>query len=237
VKHLLLVTALIAGCGETGLERVSFPIHAAGTGETTFESDGWSVTIERAELGFGPIYFCATSFADVDVCPQAEAEWLGSSTIDALDPAPVMLGEAQAVTATVRSAMFDYGRTWLATDERASAGEGAPQGHSAVFELRATRDGTDLEVHAEVDVDPGAAGQSAILGAQVGTHEITGREALTVRFDPSVWLSRLDVERVLALDDEGDGVVVLAPGDPDYEALVIAMSAGSLPSFEWTEEP
>ncbi len=225
----LCIALLFVGCGETGLERVSFPMHAAGTGETAFESDGWTVTIEQADVGFGPIYFCATSFADVDVCPQAEAEWLGTATVDALDDAPQMLGEADAVTATVRSARFDYGRTWLAQDGEPRANEGSPGGRSAIFVVRATRGPTAVEVRAEVDIDAGNAAQSAVLGAPVGTHEITGTEALTVRFDPSAWWRRVDFDRIAARGE----TVTLAPGDPDYEALVIAMTAGTLPAFEW----
>lgn len=233
MKRVVCIALLISGCGETGLSRVSFPVHGAGTGEASFESNGWAVAIEQADVAFGPIYLCATPFADIDVCPQAEAEWRGSAAIDAIDPAPQMLGDAEAVTATVRSAMFDYGRTWLLRDERPRATEAAPSGHSAIFVVRATREAVMLEVRADVDVDPGSAGQSAVIGASTGTHEITGEEALTVRFDPSAWWQRVDFDRIAASDVDGDGVVTLAPGDPDYEALVIAMTAGRLPAFEW----
>ncbi len=225
--------ALLAGCGQTGQERVTFPIHGAGTGEASFELDGWSVTLERADVGFGPIYLCATQFADADVCPQAEAEWLGAEAVDALDPSPAMLGDAQAITETVRSAMFDYGRSWLLTERAPRASEGAPEGRSAVMVLRAERGGERLEVRASVDVDPGAAGASAVIGARTEPHAITGAEALTVRFDPASWWRRVDLDR-LAAEDDGDGVVELAPGDRAYDALVIGMTTDPV-ELEWTQ--
>jgi len=233
--RLALIAALLAGCGSTGQDVASFPIHGAGAGEAAFESNGWSVTIERADVAFGPVYFCATSFADMDVCPAAEAEWLGTASIDTLDPSLQMLGEADAITATVRSAMFDYGRSWLLTAERPRANQGAPRGRSAVFVVRAIKDGVTLDVRASIDIDPANAGQSAVIGAPTGTEAIEGDEALTVRVDPAAWWRRIDFDAVAALDEDGDGVVELARGDVPYEALVLAMTAGRLPSFEWTQ--
>lgn len=210
-------------------------MHGAGTGEDTFDSDGWTVTLERADVAFGPVYFCATSFADMDVCPAAEAEWLGTATIDGLSASPEMLGEVDAVTATVRSAMFDYGRSWLLTATRARANEGAPEGHSAVFVARASDGEVTLEVRASVDIDPANAGQSAIIGARVGAETIEGDEALIVRVDPLAWWRAVDFDAVRALDEDGDGVVELRRGDDAYETLVLAMTAGTLPRFEWLQ--
>jgi hypothetical protein len=232
VRYCLLAIAVL-GCGETGLARVTFPLHAAGSGERSFEQDGWTITLERADVGFGPMYLCATATADTNLCPQAEAEWLGAANVDALDPQAVMLGEADALTTTVRSAMFDYGRSWLLGADRARASDEAPDGHSAVLVAHAD-DGTRvIELRAEIDADPGFPGQSAVIGAPAGPHEITGDEALTVRFDPTAWWRRVDFERAAALDEDGDGEVELSPGDPDYEELVIGMTAGPLPALQW----
>ena len=229
------MAALIAGCGSTGQDVASFPIHGAGAGEAAFESDGWSVTIERADVAFGPVYFCATSFADMDVCPEAEAEWLGTASIDTLDPSPQMLGEADAITATVRSAMFDYGRSWLLTAERPRANAGAPRGHSAVFVVRAIKDGVTLDVRASIDIDPANAGQSAVIGAPTGEEAIEGDEALTVQFDSAAWWRGIDLDAVAAMDEDGDGVVELARGDVPYEHLVLEMTTRRLPAFEWVQ--
>ena len=233
--RLALIAALLAGCGSTGQDVASFPIHGAGAGEAAFESNGWSVTIERADVAFGPVYFCATSFADMDVCPAAEAEWLGTASIDTLDPSLQMLGEADAITATVRSAMFDYGRSWLLTAERPRANQGAPRGRSAVFVVRAIKDGVTLDVRASIDIDPANAGQSAVIGAPTGTEAIEGDEALTVRVDPAAWWRRIDFDAVAALDEDGDGVVELARGDVPYEHLVLEMTTRRLPAFEWVQ--
>lgn len=230
-----MLALLLAGCGTTGQDVVTFPVHGAGTGEVAFEQDGWSVTIERADVGFGPIWLCATPFADTDVCPSAAAEWLGTQAIDATRGEPEMLADASAVTATVRSAMLDYGRSWLLTDASTRANEGAPEGHSAVFVVRATSAERALEIHAAIDVDPSSAGESAVIGASAGTHAITGSEALIVRLDPAAWWRRVDFDRIAASDADGDGVVEVARGDRAYDALVIAMTAGTLPAFEWSQ--
>lgn len=237
VKRAMMVALLActAGCGSTGQELTSFPVHGAGTGERSFEKDGWTVTLERADVAFGPVYFCATSFADMDACPEANAEWLGTATVDALSSDLQMLGDAGAVTGTVRTAMFDYGRSWLLTEERVRASEAAPGGHSAVFVARIEKDAVRLEVRASVDVNPATAGQSAVIGAPTGTQAIEGNEALVVRFDPAAWWKGVDFDRVVSLDEDGDGVVELARGDDGYETLVIAMTARRLPSFEWMQ--
>lgn len=235
MTRLAMLALLLAGCGTTGQDVVTFPVHGAGTGELAFEKDGWSVTIERADVGFGPVWLCATSFADTDVCPSAAAEWLGTASIDATRSEPVMLADASAVTTTVRSAMLDYGRSWLLTEASTRANEGAPEGHSAVFVVRATSADRALEIHAAIDVDPSSAGESAVIGASAGMHTITGSEALIVRLDPATWWRRVDFDRVAASDEDGDGVVEIARGDRAYDALVIAMTAGTLPAFEWSQ--
>ncbi len=234
MRLALVFLVLLGGCGRTAQDRASFPVHAAGTGETAFEHEGWTVTLERADVALGPVYLCATPFADLDQCPRAEAEWLGTATVDALDEAPQMLGEADAITATVRSSMLDFGRSWLITEAAPRASEGAPEGRSAVMIARAAREDVELEVRASVDVDPAFAGQSAAFGVPTGVHAITGEEALTIRVDPAAWWRRVDFDRLAAADD-GDGIVELAPGDRAYDALVIAMTAGTLPRFEWAQ--
>jgi hypothetical protein len=224
-----------AGCGRTVQDRVSFPVHGAGTGERTLERGEWTVTLERADVAIGPVYWCATSFADLDVCPRAEAEWLETATVDALDPTPAMLGEADALTSTVRSAMLDYGRSWLVGAAEPAPRPGAPEGHSALLVARATRGERTLEVRAAIDVEPRVAGGSAVIGAPTGTHAIGEADAVVLRFDPAAWWRRVDFDAVLALDADGDGVVELAPGDPPYEALAIAMQASAPPRFEWAQ--
>lgn len=227
---------LLVGCGETGQDLVTFPVHAAGTGEVTLESrDGWNVTLERADVGFGRMYLCATSFADLDVCPQAEAELLETATVDALDATPQMLGDAHGITATVRSAMFDYGIGWGITDGRARVAEGAPEGRSAIFVARAVRGADTLVVRAEVELAPRMAGFSAVIGAPTSTHTITGEESLTLRFDPAAWWASVLVDPLFAMDTDGDGEVSVGPGDPAHDALVVSMSSAALPTFEWQE--
>ena len=222
----------LAGCAETSLAVIEVPVRGAGTGEASFEAEGWQITIERADLGFGPLYLCATSFSDADECAVARAEWLGTGSIDALDDAPQQLGDAGALTATVRSAMYDYGRSWPVQDTAPRANEGAPRGRSAVFVVRARRGEEELEIRASVDVDPPAAGEPAAFGVSTDAHAITDGDALTVRFDPAAWWRGVDFD-ALALSAGEGGVVEVTPGDGAYEHLVTAVRAGRRPTFEW----
>jgi hypothetical protein len=52
-------------------------------------------------------------------------------------------------------------------------------------------------------------------------------------FDPDAWWQTVDFARLAALDD-GSGEVLILPGDPDYSALIIAMTANELPTFTWS---
>jgi hypothetical protein len=72
-----------------------------------------------------------------------------------------------------------------------------------------------------------------VSGAQTFQEITTDPRTLTVRFDPNAWWEAVDFRRLAALDD-GSGQVVLGPEDPDYSALLIAMTANELPSFTWS---
>ena len=232
----MCVAVLAVGCGETAQDLVELPVHGAGTGETSFTSDGgWLVTLERADVALGPIYFCATPFADLDVCPRAEAELLVASSVDALDASPQMLGMAQGITATTRSSMLDYGIHWRLTAPEPEALAGSVDGHSAVFVVRAEREGRTLRVELALDIAPRAAGANAVIGAPTGGHAITGREALVIRLDPVAWWRSVDFEALAAEDLDGDGVVVPERGGRTHDTIVIAMISGRLPVFEWSE--
>src|SRR5690606_11670851 len=113
--------------------------------------------------------------------------------------------------------------------------EGAVDGeHSAVFEARVRHeDGRTFDVQAALDIAPSARGTVVVRGQRVEEHAITtSDDALTVRLDPLAWWRRLDLERLAARADAGEDPVVLEPGDADYEALVVAMTAGTLPALE-----
>jgi hypothetical protein len=86
-----------------------------------------------------------------------------------------------------------------------------------------------------IDVIPGVRGEPTING--LGTSVTIGTEpvSLTVTFDPTAWWQIVDYGRLASLDD-GSGTVFLEPGDPDYSAVVIAMSGNPPPTFTWSTD-
>lgn len=228
---LLLDVLLLAACNDTGRAYVDIPLHAVGGPDRLETDDGWSVSITRAELALGPIWLCATESASPEFCDASVLELTDSVRIDALDPEMQLLATMRGVTGTARSVMFDYGISWLPTASRARPTSGAIDGHSARFEARATHtDGRTFELACDLDLLPPMQGAVVIRGQRIEAREIVSSDdALVVRVDATRWLSRLDYERLAA---RGEARVVLAQGDADYEALVVALTAGALPSFE-----
>jgi len=256
-----LLTLLLVGCGQTGGQFVDIPFQASGTAPLPFVKGGWEVTLSQATLGFGPIYFCTTDTAISTQCEVAVLEFLDGVTLDGLDARSQSIGTLFGTTGTIRTAFFDYGIVWLLTEPFSKALPGVPggpavvrpegsgyvpQGHSARFLGMATcvedaaiccpgadacpvRYGFEANVDVLV-VDPGTA---AVNGAAT-TQEITTEPVmLTMTFDPNAWWQTVDFARLAALDD-GSGEVLLLPGDPDYGALIMAMTANALPTFSWS---
>lgn len=231
----LVVVALIGGCVDPASTYVEIPLHGAGTAGAPFEVRGWTVELERAEVGIGPLWLCATEMASSEFCSVAVLEVTETITIDARADAPVQLAMLRGVPGTVRSMMFDYGITWLATESSPRPSPGAPGGHSARFAGRATHeDGRTFAFEADVDLEPMMAGDPRVRGRRVDAHEVTGSDdALIVRCDARAWWSEVDLD---ALAARGEETVVIAPGDEAYGALVVAMTATQLPTLEWGRE-
>lgn len=220
-----------SSCDDTGRRAVRFPFHAGGTGVSSLVSEsGWTVHLGEAQVAFGPAYFCASSAADLELCTTAVAELRDSVTLDALAP-PDALGEVDAVTGTVRSAMWDHGLTFLLPDGSPRATAGAVEGRSARFAGSAERGAERFDWVARIEIVASVAGAPAIRAVRT-LHEITSDDdALVVRFDPAAILSHVDWDAVAA-SAEG-GVARIEPGSIAHNAIVIAMSSSELPTLEW----
>lgn len=227
-----LVLALAApSCVERGRMRVSIPVHGAGTGVRTFVVGDASVTLDEARIAWGPAYFCTTPFADVDLCPTALAEVRSAASIDALDETPQFVGELEGISGTIRSAMFDYGITWLLPAAEASVDPGAVDGaHSAHFAGSVTRSGVTRRFVLDVDVVSSNGGISAAHGVPT-THALDERaDALVVRFDPSAMLAGADFSE---LDAATGDPIVLGENSSLYQSVVIGLTTSALPTLEW----
>jgi hypothetical protein len=257
------VMFVVSACGQTTGSFVEIPFEGQGTAVETFTKGGWEVTLSEATLGFGPIFFCATESSLSSRCEVAILEYTDGSTLDGLDPSRQLIGSLYGTTGTVRTAFFDYGIVWLLTKPlpealagvpegpavvRSESSSYVPKGHSAQFSGTAscvadsetccpgaTSCPPSFAFEANVDVLVANPGTPAVNGVRTFQEVTSEPRALTVTFDPNAWWQSVDFARLAALDD-GSGSVLLEPDDPDYSALVIAMTANELPSFTWTAD-
>ena len=124
----------------------------------------------------------------------------------------------------------------------------APKGHSAQFSgtARCVADPAtccpgamscpaSYAFEADVDVLVANPGTPAVNGVRTFQEITSDPRTLTITFDPAAWWKSVDFAR-LAASEDGSGGVRLEPSDPDYSALVIAMTANELPDFTWTAD-
>jgi hypothetical protein len=108
---------------------------------------------------------------------------------------------------------------------------------SAVLVLRATRDGATRRYRMVLDVDGGTQPSgSAAARARLADHLLTAGEAgLHVRFDPTLWASMIDYGALdaLAPPTPADAALDVPADHPARAAVVAAMTATGLPTFEW----
>lgn len=227
----------LLACGDTGQARVRIAAEARGAERTSITVGETRFTLTRADVAFGPAYFCATEGASVDLCQVALAELLETVTLDGLSPESQPLGQLSATTGSVRSALFDYGISWLLTRPAPRANPGAPSGHSAILEGEAENGDRVLRFSALIDIEPLSRGDAAVNARRTSAEISAGPEQrLIVSLDPYRWLERVDVEQLFALDADGDREVALAPEHQAYQAIVQGMTSRAPLEFAWTSE-
>ena len=225
----LLGLSLLA-CGATGQHELTFPVRAVGMAPRTLTVADWQVTLERAEVGLGPIYFCATAAIDPELCRTAVADFAQSAKVNLLEPAPQTLGEGFGVTAEIRGMSFDYGLSWLTTQGEVTPAASAPDGHSAVLVGRATRGATTFRFTANIDVTPLRQGGRGVNGLATQVTLADGA-SFTLRFDPYAWLAGVSFDELAAL---GGDPVVVPSSSRAYSAIVAAMTASAPPVVQWS---
>ena len=230
MRRALLI--LLAGCGDTGQEHVELPLTATGTAAHPVAIGDATITLTRADVAFGPTYLCASETGRAELCEVAVAEFLGTVTVDALNPSPQPLGELNATTGNVRSGLFDYGISWLLTQNEPRANPGAVEGHSAIMEGTLTRGAQTLRFSATIDAKPRMSGDLAVNG-QVTRFTLGPDTALNISADPHFWVSNLDADALFALDTEGDGVVIIPDDSVAHESLLQGMVNRAPLRFEW----
>lgn len=237
-----LALALAAACGSTGPTVFELPLRAHGAAPAAIQAGDWTVTLTRAELAFGPLYLCATAAASADLCEAAVAEFTAVAPVDALDPADQELGDLAVLPGEIRSAMFDYGVTWLPTESRPTAHDGAPGGRSARFAGTAVLGDISLEFTADLDLDPLRRGTRAVEGLRLAPHRPDAGDRLDLDFEVAAWWAGVDFDALAALGPGPLDLDVLADqGGPDspaaaaLDAVRFAMLAAP-PRLTWSPE-
>lgn len=236
--HLLLLAC--AACGATGEPAFTAPLRARG-GAAELQAGAWTVTLEQAEVGLGPLYLCATAAASSELCATAAAEFAAVAAVDATDPDPQELGELDVLPGQIRSAMLDYGVTWLKTQAKPGAQEGAPGGSAARFAGVAVSGDMSFEFSAAVTVAPVLRGSRTIEGLRIGPFDLAPGGALAVTVDAAAWWAGVDFDALAALGPGPHDLVALAAADPEspaadaLAAVRFAMIAVP-PRFAWTAE-
>jgi hypothetical protein len=243
-----LIALAAVGCGgSTGPEPVSYP--ASGRGDDAsrapFDVGGWTVVVEEARIGFGPLYLCASVAASPELCSTAVAELAESVEIDATVAGDHTLGEIRGASGTVQSALYDFAITWLREGEPRVL-DAAPGGHSAVLAVVAQRNGRVLRVRAELDVRPQQVGAHAVQQRLPETPQHSAL-SLEITFPIAAWWGRVDFDG-LALFASDEVVLPPAtaplPATPDQEpslraavsarsALLGAITSTDRPQFRW----
>lgn len=231
---LLLVIALSA-CADTGRSFVSVPFSARGTGVTSGTIDGFTVTLTRADVSVGPIYFCATALASAELCDDALLERTDTRVVNGLDANEQDFGTLEGVSGTVRSTAYDFGISYFLTQGEAAPTEGAVEGHSAILEGTATNGVDSFAFRIEVDVIPQTAGDTAIHGARTDAIVDGIGDSATMVVDPMAWLSAVDFDALLALPHGVDMPVRVQRGITGHDAVVLGMTSFAPPTFEWVE--
>lgn len=229
---VLLLLGLVSGCGTTGGGEVAIPLIAGGASDArSFTASGWSVTMDDARIALGPMYFCATTSADLENCPAAMAELRGAVTVDVLDGTTDTLGTLVGRAGTLRSGMWDYGRPFLLPASEPTPIAGAIDGHSARFSGTASNGATSFRFVAVIDVDASMSGLAAVAGVRTTHTLVDDADALTVRFDVIDIVGRLDFDALAT--QAVDGQVEIIEGSTAYNALVQALARNALPDLEW----
>jgi hypothetical protein len=227
----LAVAAL--GCGSTGQARIELPLYARGVAAEPFEVGSFTIQLTEARVGIGPIYLCASARSSSDSCPSAVAEFISSSTVDALDPSRKALGKLAALSANVQSIGLDYGITWPTSVAHAVTLHGAPSGHSATFKGRAESANRSFDFQVDLDLAPALRGTRAVQG--LTTHaELAPNLRCELALDPIAWWSQVDFE---ALSATAGDVIDIPEESPVRETLRTAMTSNATPTFTWSRAP
>lgn len=212
----------LCGCIDTSVEATTIDLAVAGSDATApFEGrNGATITLERADVAFGPLYLCSGVTAGA-LCDEALAEWREAAVVDALDPSPVDVGVMDAITGTTRSYMFDYGIVSRLTSAAPLVLPAAESlgGASVVIEGRVDVDGQTVPFSLAMPITQGPEAEQGVSvvrsnEAEGFEHDIApdGGSRLVVTLDPRAWLATADFAALVQDEACAPGAGVVCAG-------------------------
>jgi len=234
---LFALPLFVASCGDMGREPAVVSLEARGHATATFVDGSYTITLHRADVAFGPAYFCATAATSTELCETAVLETLSAHPIDALDGAIQPLGELRGVTGEIRSIQYDLGLAFLLAAPKPTALSDSIDGHSVVLEGTATDGVTTFDFAVDVDVTAELSGTTAFVGTRTNAAIPARGATLTLDVDATPWLVGLDWAGLASVPHAPGAPVVVMPGTADYDAILRGITANAPVEFVWSGVP
>ncbi len=225
--------ACLSACLTAPQSQVEYDATFVPPASRTVVSGAWTVTLTRAELAFGPAYFCAAASGSSTLCASAVAELRDVVRIDALSPAPVPLGRVHGVTGSIRSVSYDLGILWLDSQSQPTAHPHAPAAHSGILEGHADKEGDSLPFVIFLDAVPQYQGQHAVATARAEGDVASSDSLLEVHVDVARWVAQIDFD---AAAQRPERPLVVVNGSADHGAVLVGLKNLAPPEFRWVEK-
>lgn len=220
----------VAGCFSSPQHQASYEAVAVNVGASTGQIGSWTVTLTRADVAFGPVYFCAAASGSSTLCAAAVSEIASVARFDALAQGPTPIGSVTGFTGPIRSASYDFGISWLDTSIDPTRDPSAPGRHSIQLAGEARNGSQVVPFTADIDLVPQYQGQNAVATAPVRADVTSEAFRLEVGFNPVGWLRQLDFD---ALGASAQRPIAISPGTPDHAALLVGIKSLAPPTFVW----
>ena len=191
----------------------------------------WTIKLDRIDLAFGPVYFCAANFGSNALCDTAAAELLTDNTLSLTSSGEVPLGRVHGFTGAIRSASFDFGIHWFPSQAAPTPAATAPNGHSLVALGSFVRGAENLPFTLIVNATPQYAGQRFVPTRAVVAEVTEETSGVRVHFPLGAWLKALPVAD-LVTGSNGAPIVIDGSG-PAHDAVLLEMVAGHPVTFEF----
>jgi hypothetical protein len=221
----------LAGCIEASQEPVAYDAVVVSHDGGRDESNGWVVTLSRADVALGPFYFCAAASGSSTLCASSIAEVASVSVVNALAPVAPPFGRVHGFSGNIQSVSYDFGISWFDTQTAATPAPSLPGGHSMRLEGEARKGTQVVRFTADVDVVPQYQGQNALSTASAIAAVESSATRLEVVLRPAGWLKQLDFDAIAAT---GKVPFAITPGSVEHGAILVGIKNLAPLEFRWT---